>query len=442
MAKRSLIVFALTLVLVTSAVPIGRVHGVLMTPDEVAMLDAASRDADDQSKGDNTFVRVLKAPIKAIGRLFGVGKKDDDKPQRLSRKDVKKFESVGATKVVDARTPASETPATPITAADAAQAPARENLERGRALLNSGNAADAITVLSAAIAAEPKLHEAYSLMGVAYEMKGLRDRAFESLQKAVKADDDNGEYLNNLGFLYFKNGDHDKAAKYLKRAVKAAPQVQRYWNNLGLVQAQRANFDDAYDCFVRAVGEYEGHINVANRSQAMGYDKTAIKHLEQARVLRMVPGMENAEFLQFGQIHRNTYICSPRVLAPTMQMREQPNVFFAGQITGVEGYVESVAMGWLAGINAARLVDSRELIAAPASSATGALARYVSGADAKNFQPVNITFALLEPLTDVQRKSVRRKRDRHALQVKLALEQWDKWLQEVTSERTALPASA
>src|SRR6185503_706658 len=98
MAKRSLIVFALTLVLVTSAVPLRHVYGVLMTPEEVAMLDAAtSRDGDDKPKGDNTFVRVLKAPIKAIGRLFGVGKKDDDnKLQRLSRKDVKKFESVGA----------------------------------------------------------------------------------------------------------------------------------------------------------------------------------------------------------------------------------------------------------------------------------------------------------------------------------------------------------
>jgi len=289
MAKRSLIVFALTLVLVTSAVPVPRVYGVLMTPDEVAMLDAASRDDDGQSKGDNTFVRVLKAPIKAIGRLFGLGKKDDNKLQRLSRKDVKKFESVGAAKVVDARTTGFETPAAPaekVNPADVALAPAQENLERGRALLNSGNATDAITVLSTAVSTDPKLHEAYSLLGVAYETKGLRDRAFESFEKAVKADEHNGEYLNNLGYLYFKNGDHDKAAKYLKRAVKDAPHVQRYWNNLGLVQAQRAKFDEAYDCFVRAVGEYEGHMNVANRSQAMGYDKTAIKHLEQARVLR------------------------------------------------------------------------------------------------------------------------------------------------------------
>src|SRR5678815_4119283 len=140
MAKRSLIVFALTLVLVTSAVPVRRVHGVLMTPEEVAMLDAASRDDDGQSKGDNTFVRVLKAPIKAIGRLFGVGKKDDGKPQRLSRKDVKKFESVGAAKVVDARTTGFETPTASTTEkvdpAAVALAPAQANRERGRAFLN------------------------------------------------------------------------------------------------------------------------------------------------------------------------------------------------------------------------------------------------------------------------------------------------------------------
>lgn len=290
MVKRSLVVIALTLVLITSAVPIRNVQGVLMTPEEVAMLDAASRDADGQSKGDNAFVKVLKAPFKAIGRLFGAGKKDDDKPQRLSRKDVKKFESVGAAKVVDARTTGFETPAASSTEnaapVSAALTPAQANLEHGRALLNSGNTNDAIAALSTAVSNDPSLHEAYNLMGVAYEMKGLRDRAFESFEKALKADNDNGEYLNNLGYLYFKNGDTDKAAKYMKRAVKVAPQVQRYWNNLGLVQAQRGKFDDAYDCFVHAVGEYEGHINVANRSQAMGFDKVAIKHLEQARVLR------------------------------------------------------------------------------------------------------------------------------------------------------------
>ena len=133
-----------------------------------------------------------------------------------------------------------------------------------------------------------------------------------------------------------------------------------------------------------------------------------LRYGEQARVLRLIPGMEQAEFLQYGQIHRNTYICSPRVLDATMQMRECPKIFFAGQITGVEGYVESVAMGWLAGVNAARLATSQSLIEAPAASATGALARYVSHAEVKNFQPVNITFGLLQPLTQEQSEQKRR----------------------------------
>lgn len=153
-----------------------------------------------------------------------------------------------------------------------------------------------------------------------------------------------------------------------------------------------------------------------------------LRYGEQARVLRLIPGMENAEFLQFGQIHRNTYICSPRVLCATMQMRERANVFFAGQITGVEGYVESVAMGWLAGQNAARLARGQELIEAPHLSAIGALARYVANAETKNFQPVNITFALLEPLSEQDRSRVRKKRDRRQLQVELALKEWDNWL--------------
>jgi methylenetetrahydrofolate--tRNA-(uracil-5-)-methyltransferase len=158
-----------------------------------------------------------------------------------------------------------------------------------------------------------------------------------------------------------------------------------------------------------------------------------LRYGEQARVLRLIPGMENAEFLQFGQIHRNTYICSPRVLSATMQMRERRNVFFAGQITGVEGYVESVAMGWIAGANAARLSMEQRLIEAPPLSAIGALARYVSNAQTKNFQPVNITFALLEPLPEQDRKRLRRKRDRHQLQVELALKEWDTWLQQIQS---------
>jgi methylenetetrahydrofolate--tRNA-(uracil-5-)-methyltransferase len=160
-----------------------------------------------------------------------------------------------------------------------------------------------------------------------------------------------------------------------------------------------------------------------------------LRYGEQARVLRLIPGMQNAEFLQFGQIHRNTYICSPRVLQATMQMRDRPNLFFAGQITGVEGYVESVAMGWLAGVNAARLGVGRDLLEAPARSATGALAHYVSHADAKNFQPVNITFALLPPLPELVRRKARKKRERRELQVELALKEWAEWLEQNHTRR-------
>jgi methylenetetrahydrofolate--tRNA-(uracil-5-)-methyltransferase len=168
-----------------------------------------------------------------------------------------------------------------------------------------------------------------------------------------------------------------------------------------------------------------------------------LRYGEQARVLRLIPGLERAEFLQYGQIHRNTYINAPRVLAPTLQMRERHGVFFAGQISGVEGYVESVATGWLAGRNAARLARGAELIEAPPKAATGALARYVSGANAANYQPVNITFALLEPLSEEERRRFKKKRDRHARQVELALEEWDVWLQKIqvtkSAPRAAMP---
>ena len=167
-----------------------------------------------------------------------------------------------------------------------------------------------------------------------------------------------------------------------------------------------------------------------------------LRYGEQARVLRLIPGLERAEFLQFGQIHRNTYICSPRVLQSTMQMRDRPRIFFAGQITGVEGYVESVATGWLAGVNAARFASEQLLVEAPPRSATGALARYVASAETKNFQPVNITFALLQPLDEQDRRRFRRKRDRHQFQVELALKEWDTWLQEIQDQFTSTKALA
>ncbi len=156
-----------------------------------------------------------------------------------------------------------------------------------------------------------------------------------------------------------------------------------------------------------------------------------LKYGEQKRVLQTIPGLENAEFLQYGQIHRNTFINSPHILNQTLQTKKQPKLFFAGQITGVEGYLESVGTGWLAGLNAVKLARNENLITAPETSAIGALCRYVSNVETKNFQPVNITFGLLAPASVELRKKYRNKRERHAIQVELALKDWDKWLVEI-----------
>lgn len=155
-----------------------------------------------------------------------------------------------------------------------------------------------------------------------------------------------------------------------------------------------------------------------------------LKFGEQKRVLQLIPGLENAEFLQYGQIHRNTFINSPQILTETLQTRTVSSLMFAGQITGVEGYLESVGTGWLAGLNAARIVTGQKPVSAPAGSAIGALCRYVSNVETKNFQPVNITFGLLEELPLELRKKHRNKRERHMIQVERSLEHWNGWISE------------
>jgi methylenetetrahydrofolate--tRNA-(uracil-5-)-methyltransferase len=123
-----------------------------------------------------------------------------------------------------------------------------------------------------------------------------------------------------------------------------------------------------------------------------------LKWGEQKRILRLIPGLENAEFSRFGMIHRNTYINAPTVLRPTFQTREREGLFFAGQISGVEGYTESAASGIVAGINAARLVHGLEPLAPPRTTALGSLCHYISNAEAKSYQPTNVAFGLLPPL--------------------------------------------
>ena len=154
-----------------------------------------------------------------------------------------------------------------------------------------------------------------------------------------------------------------------------------------------------------------------------------LKYGEQARILRLIPGLENAKFLRYGQIHRNTYIQAPRVLTETLQMRDHPNIFFAGQISGVEGYTESIATGMLAGLYAAHFAQGHIPGAAPRETALGSLVHYITHAEGKRFDPANITFDLLVPLEEEMRKKIRDKRERHRIQCERALAAFDLWWQ-------------
>jgi methylenetetrahydrofolate--tRNA-(uracil-5-)-methyltransferase len=137
--------------------------------------------------------------------------------------------------------------------------------------------------------------------------------------------------------------------------------------------------------------------------------QTQIKWGDQARILRMIPGLEQAEFVRFGMVHRNTFICGPKVLLPTWQTRHRPDLLFAGQVSGVEGYVESAASGLIAGRNAALIAKGEAPQAPPRTTAIGALAYYASHADPKTYQPTNITHGIMPPLEQPPRDKMQKK---------------------------------
>lgn len=156
--------------------------------------------------------------------------------------------------------------------------------------------------------------------------------------------------------------------------------------------------------------------------------QTRLKYSEQRRIFRMIPGLERAEFLRYGSVHRNTFLNAPRLLHPTLQARGCPSLFFAGQITGVEGYVESAVTGLLAGRNAAALRRQQPIQIPPAATAHGALVRYIAEANADTFQPMNINFGLLPPLE----QSVRPKKARREAMVARALKEIEQWQSHLT----------
>jgi len=254
--------------------------------------DTTTKDSDAPRKGGNGFVRVMSAPFRALGRLFGGGKKNEQQARAISNKDAKKFESAPLTRIKDATTPvvtpdsnsASANSAPTTTPSSAAEF--ERHLNNARAMLTAGDVDNAISELTTATAINQKSAAANNLLGVAYESKGWRDSALRSFEMAVTLDENNPEHLNNLGFLLYKNGDYERATKYLKRAAKSAKNNPRIWNNLGLVYCEREKFDDAYRSFVQAAGEYQGRLNIAAQLQQRGHAQDAIKHLEKAQALR------------------------------------------------------------------------------------------------------------------------------------------------------------
>ena len=167
--------------------------------------------------------------------------------------------------------------------------------------------------------------------------------------------------------------------------------------------------------------------------------QTQMKWGEQARVLQLIPGLERAEFVRFGMIHRNTYINGPTVLRETWQTRTREDLFFAGQISGVEGYVESAASGLLAGRHAASLVLGEPIVVPPRTTAIGALAYYVSHAEPRDYQPTNITFGIIPPLAPAAGGRVpRKKADRKVAMAERALADLDVWMKAGRLSNTAV----
>lgn len=145
--------------------------------------------------------------------------------------------------------------------------------------------------------------------------------------------------------------------------------------------------------------------------------QTHLKWGEQRRVFRLIPGLNNAEFIRYGVMHRNTYINSPKLLLPTLQMKKYPKIMFAGQITGVEGYIESAAMGMLSGINMAKMVLGQEPLVFPKNTAIGSLSNYISSAETKNFQPMHINFGIMPQINE----KIRDKKERNLKVSKLSI---------------------
>ncbi|HXS00050.1 MAG TPA: tetratricopeptide repeat protein [Pyrinomonadaceae bacterium] len=246
-------------------------------PDAIVLEDSGSEAGVDQpkKKGGNKVVKVLAAPFKLFGKMFGGGD-EQNKVYRMREKDAQRFESAGVEKIEDARHQGTKR--------DTSSASAQEHLEAGRDYLLEGNYNDAISELSMATSLDPKLTEAHNLLGVAYDKKGFTDRARDSFERAVKMTED-ADTLNNLGFSLYQNGNYRAAVDRLKRAARLAPTDERILNNLGLAYCRLGKIDEAYKAFARATGPLNGNLNTAKMLERFGREDDAIRYYEAARTI-------------------------------------------------------------------------------------------------------------------------------------------------------------
>jgi tetratricopeptide (TPR) repeat protein len=286
MNKRRIIVIFVTFMVVLSATALWSAEGDEREGDTAANVVAESgaeagnsSEAGAPKKKGNRLFRIFKAPFKAVGKVFGVGD-DGGKLARMTEKDAGKFESVGVARVEDDTTGRQNSPGPEGTA--------RERLARGRALLEDGRLNEAIAELSSAASLDPRLSQAHSLLAVAYDRKGLRERAKDAYERAVDVNESDPQALNNLGYSLYVGGNYRAAVERLKRAARLAPTDARVLNNLALAQSRLGKYDDAYKNFARAGGEYQGRMNVAALLERVGREDKAVEHYEAAR--RAQPG--------------------------------------------------------------------------------------------------------------------------------------------------------
>lgn len=286
--RRIIIIFA-TFALIVSATAIWDAQGDERDGDTATNVVAASGAeagadaAKPKKKGGSLFGKIFKAPIKAVSKLFGRDGDDDKGLARMTERDAERFESAAVVRVEDRDNKRPEPPAEGGTA--------RDYLERGRSLLEEGRLNDAIEQLSHATSLDPRLTQAHSLLAVAYDRKGLHERAEDSYKRAVEVNESDPQSLNNLGYSLYLGGNYRAAVDKLKRAARLAPADARILNNLALAQVRLGKYDDAYRNFARAGGEFNGHSNLAALLVRMGREDRAVEHLEAAR--RLQPASQN-----------------------------------------------------------------------------------------------------------------------------------------------------